>query len=44
MRRRAVNASTAEATGYDEQSFQGEAPPTPLCRRRGRPRAAAAQA
>ena len=43
MRRRAENAPTAEATEDDEQSFHGEAPPTPPSRRRGRPRAAAAQ-
>ena len=43
MRRRARNAPTAEVAEGDEQSFQGEAPPTPLHRRRGRPRVVAAQ-
>ena len=43
MRRRARNALATEAVEEGEQSFQGEAPPAPLCWRRGRPKAAAAQ-
>ena len=45
MRRRARNALAIEAAEGDEQSYQGEVPPIPPCRRRGRgrPRAAAAQ-
>ena len=45
MRRKARNASAAEAEEGDEQSYQGEVPPVPPHRRRGRgrPRAAVAQ-
>ena len=43
MRRRAANAPSMKVAEDDEQSFQGEAPPTPPYKRRGRPRVAAAQ-
>ena len=45
MRRRAQNAPTIEVTKGDEQSYQGEVPPNPLHRRRGkgRPKVVAAQ-
>ena len=45
MRKRARNAAAAKAAKGDEQSYQGEVPPIPPRRRRGRgrPRVAVAQ-
>ena len=44
MRRLAQNSPTVKAVEGDEQSYQGEVPPAPPHRRKGRGRARAATA